>query len=93
MSMRTGRAREETAAIRKWANANGLEISTRGRISSTVLEAYENRGITQAVPAVAKAPAAAAPVFTSTAEPAAEAAVEAEAEPKRDTRRKLTAEV
>src|SRR6478672_11793245 len=37
----SGRSREETAAIREWANANGLEVSTRGRISSTVLEAYE----------------------------------------------------
>ena len=50
MSARTstgaGRPREETAAIREWATANGLEVSTRGRISSTVLEAYENRGNT-----------------------------------------------
>jgi hypothetical protein len=95
MSVRTGRAREDTAAIREWANANGLEVSTRGRISSTVLDAYENRGNTQAVPAVpavAKAPVAAAPVFTATAEPAAEAVVEAEVKPKRRTRRKVTAE-
>jgi Lsr2 len=28
----SGRSREETAAIREWANANGLEVSTRGRI-------------------------------------------------------------
>ena len=46
-----GRPREETAAIREWATANGLEVSTRGRISSTVLEAYENRGNTAAAPA------------------------------------------
>jgi len=57
MSTRTstgaGRPREETAAIRGWASANGLEVSTRGRISSTVLEAYENRGNTAAAaPAV-----------------------------------------
>jgi hypothetical protein len=39
----SGRSRGETAAIREWANANGLEVSTRGRISSTVLEAFENR--------------------------------------------------
>jgi len=97
MSMRTGRAREETAAIREWANANGLEVSTRGRISSTVLEAYENRGNVQAATATAKTAPAAAPVFTSTAEPAAEAVVEAvveaEVKPKRRTRRKVTAEV
>jgi hypothetical protein len=92
MSMRTGRAREDTAAIREWANANGLEVSTRGRISSTVLEAHENRGDTQAAPAAVKTPAAAAPVFTSTAEPAAEAVVEPEVKPKRRTRRKVTAE-
>src|SRR4051812_49976984 len=57
MSTRTstgaGRPREETAAIREWATANGLEVSTRGRISSTLLEAYENRGNTAAAaPAV-----------------------------------------
>jgi hypothetical protein len=91
MSMRTGRAREETAAIREWANANGLDVSTRGRISSTVLEAYENRGNTPAAPVVAKT-APAVPVFTSTAEPATEVAVEVETKPKRRTRRKVTAE-
>jgi Lsr2 len=46
MSTRAGRPREETAAIRQWATANGLEVSARGRISSTVLDAYENRGHT-----------------------------------------------
>jgi hypothetical protein len=79
MSMRAGRPRVETAAIREWAAANGLEVSARGRISSTVLEAYENRGST--------AVAAAFP-----AEPVAEPAVEAEAKPKRRTRKKPTAE-
>ena len=44
MSASAGRPRAETAAIREWANSNGLEVSARGRISSTVLEAYENRG-------------------------------------------------
>jgi Lsr2 len=89
MSMRTGRAREETAAIREWAHAHGLAVSTRGRISSTVLEAYENRGNVQTAPAVAKNPAA-TPVAASTAEP--EAVVEAEVKPKRRTRRKVTSE-
>ena len=79
MSTRAGRPREETAAIREWATANGLEVSTRGRISSTVLEAYENRGNTAA---------AAAPV----GEPVVEPAVEAEAKPKRRTRKKAAAE-
>ena len=52
-SARAGRPREETAAIREWATANGLEVSARGRIPSTVLESYENRGNTPvaAVPA------------------------------------------
>jgi len=83
MSTRTstgaGRPREETAAIRGWATANGLEVSTRGRISSTVLEAYENRGNT----------AAAAPA----AEPVVETPAEVDAKPKRRTRKKATAEV
>ena len=74
-----GRPREETAAIRGWATANGLEVSSRGRISSTVLEAYENRGNT----------AAAAPAV----EPVVEPAAEADAKPKRRTRKKATAEV
>jgi hypothetical protein len=50
MSARAGRPREETTAIREWATANGLEVSARGRISSTVLEAYENRGKAVAAP-------------------------------------------
>src|SRR6478735_3278716 len=84
MSTRAGRPREETAAIREWATANGLEVSARGRISSTVLEAYENRGKA----AVAAAPVAAAPV----AELTGEAQAEVEAKPKRRTRKKATAE-
>jgi hypothetical protein len=62
MSARTGRSREETAAIREWATANGLEVSARGRISSTVLAAYENRGnvAPPAEPVVEAAPEAAA---------------------------------
>src|SRR3954451_6136667 len=84
MSTRTstgaGRPREETAAIREWATANGLEVSTRGRISSTVLEAYENRG---------NSAATAAPAV----EPVVEPAAEADAKSKRRTRKKATAEV
>ena len=76
-SMRAGRPREESAAIREWATGNGLDVSARGRISSTVLEAYENRG---------KAAIAAAPVVELTVE------AEAEAKPKRRTRKKATAE-
>ena len=87
MSMRAGRWRADTAAIREWASANGLVVSARGRISSVVLEAYENRGNASAAAAVAKAPAAA-----FVAESAVEAVVEAEAKPKRRTRKKATAE-
>jgi hypothetical protein len=47
------RSREETTAIREWANANGHEVSSRGRIPSSVLEAYENRG---SAPALAEEP-------------------------------------
>jgi Lsr2 len=36
--------REQAAAVRDWARANGFEVSDRGRISSTVLAAYEKRG-------------------------------------------------
>jgi len=79
MSARTGRSREETAAIREWATANGLEVSARGRISSTVLEAYENRGNV-------------APPAEPVVEAAAEAAPEAEAKPKRRSRKKAPAE-
>ena len=87
MSMRAGRSRADTAAIREWASANGLVVSARGRISSIVLEAYENRGNAYAAAAVSKAPAAA-----FIAESAVEAVVEAEAKPKRRTRKKATAE-
>ena len=78
-STRAGRPREETAAIREWATANGLEVSARGRIPSTVLEAYENRGNT---------PVAAVPAAEPVVEPVAEVA----AKPKRRTRKKAVAE-
>lgn len=73
-----GRPRAETAAIREWATANGLEVSARGRIAATVLEAYENRGN-------AVAPE---PVAEPVAEPVVAPAVEAEAKPKRRSRKK-----
>jgi nucleoid-associated protein Lsr2 len=79
-SVRAGRSREETAAIREWANTNGHEVSARGRIPSTVLEAYENRGSAQAAQAPAAEPVA-----------APEPVVEAEAKPKRRTRKKASA--
>ncbi|SDN05270.1 histone-like nucleoid-structuring protein Lsr2 [Allokutzneria albata] len=36
-----GRSKEETKAIRDWAKANGHQVSDRGRIPSTVIEAFE----------------------------------------------------
>jgi hypothetical protein len=40
--------RQQTAAIREWAAANGFAVSTRGRIAAHVREAYENRNNTSA---------------------------------------------
>ena len=82
MSARSGRSRTETVAIREWATANGLEVSARGRIPSTVLEAYEARG---------NAPVAAAPVVEPVVEVVVEPVVE-EVKPKRRTRKKVTAQ-
>lgn len=41
--VRPGVDRERTAAVREWARANGHAVSDRGRISKTVMEAYDNR--------------------------------------------------
>ncbi len=38
---RTAPDREQTAAIREWARAAGLEVSERGRLSAAVLDAFE----------------------------------------------------
>jgi hypothetical protein len=38
---RTAPDREQTAAIREWARANGHEVSERGRLSASVLSAFE----------------------------------------------------
>ncbi len=38
---RTRRDPEQTKAIRSWANANGYDVSPRGKISDAVSEAYE----------------------------------------------------
>jgi hypothetical protein len=38
---RTAPDREQTAAIREWARATGHEVSERGRLSATVLSAFE----------------------------------------------------
>jgi hypothetical protein len=39
----TGRGRQDTAAIREWARKSGHAVSQRGRIPSSVVEAYEAR--------------------------------------------------
>jgi hypothetical protein len=83
MSTRAGRPREETAAIREWATANGLEVSARGRISTTVLAAYENRRSTTATTNTAAAPVV---EFVDAS------VIGAEAKPKRRTRKKAVAE-
>lgn len=36
-----GRNRQDTAAIRAWARENGHEVSERGRIPGSVVEAFE----------------------------------------------------
>jgi hypothetical protein len=33
--------RDQTAAIREWARANGHQVSDRGRIPKSVIEAYQ----------------------------------------------------
>ena len=49
--------RQETAAIREWAAANGFAVSTRGRIAADVREAYENRNNTAGAALSVEAPA------------------------------------
>lgn len=40
----TGRAgRDENQKIREWAGQNGYEVSERGRIPSSIVEAYHNK--------------------------------------------------
>jgi nucleoid-associated protein Lsr2 len=46
--------RERTAAVREWARAHGHEVSDRGRISKSVMEAYDNRDAAAAEAAPAK---------------------------------------
>ena len=38
----TAASKLDLAAIRAWANANGHEVSSRGRVSNVVIEAYNN---------------------------------------------------
>lgn len=39
----SGMDRDQNRAVREWASNNGYEISERGRIPVSVLEAYKNR--------------------------------------------------
>jgi hypothetical protein len=39
----TASDREHTSAVREWARQNGHQISDRGRIPNSVLEAYQRR--------------------------------------------------
>src|SRR4051794_23792382 len=86
MSTRAGRPREETAAIREWATANGLDVSARGRISTTVLAAYENRRNTTTTTTTTNTAAAPVVEFVDAS------VIGAEAKPKRRTRKKAVAE-
>ena len=38
----TAGSKLDLAAIRTWAKANGHEVSTRGRVSNAIIEAYNN---------------------------------------------------
>ncbi|GAB2694149.1 histone-like nucleoid-structuring protein Lsr2 [Nocardia thraciensis] len=40
ISGRTSADKEQTGAIRDWARKNGYDVSSRGRISADVVEAY-----------------------------------------------------
>lgn len=38
---RKRRARVDTAAVRAWAQKNGIEVSDKGRVSNALIEQYE----------------------------------------------------
>ena len=38
----SGRSKKELNEIREWATENGYEVSARGRVSATILEAYDS---------------------------------------------------
>lgn len=40
-STKSGRSKEELAAIRAWAKSNNHEVSGRGRIKSEIIEAFD----------------------------------------------------
>ncbi|MBE8519404.1 Lsr2 family protein [Amycolatopsis sp. H6(2020)] len=47
-STTTASDRERNQQIRSWANANGYEVSERGRLSSEVVSAYEQAQVAEA---------------------------------------------
>ncbi|MEV6644494.1 Lsr2 family protein [Amycolatopsis sp. NPDC051371] len=46
----TASDRERNQQIRAWANANGYEVSERGRLSSEVISAYEQAQVAETAP-------------------------------------------
>ncbi|WP_072312885.1 histone-like nucleoid-structuring protein Lsr2 [Agrococcus sp. Marseille-P2731] len=40
---RTSGGNSETAAIREWAESQGMKVATRGRIPADIVEQYKNR--------------------------------------------------
>ncbi|MBO1769482.1 Lsr2 family protein [Agrococcus sp. TF02-05] len=42
-SRRSGGGSSETAAIREWAESQGLKVASRGRIPADIVERYKNR--------------------------------------------------
>ncbi|MEU4250353.1 Lsr2 family protein [Amycolatopsis sp. NPDC026612] len=59
-STTTATDRERNQQIRTWANANGYDVSERGRLSSEVIAAFEQAQVAEAE-APAKAPRKRAP--------------------------------
>jgi hypothetical protein len=40
ISVRTAVGREQTKAVREWARRNGYDVSSRGRLHASIIEAY-----------------------------------------------------
>lgn len=88
--------RKDPATIREWAAANGIEVSARGRIASSVREAYDTRTPAATVEPAPATPAPQAPAAETVAAETPEAATPAaptveaatEMKPKRRSRKK-----
>ena len=59
-------ASETTSKVRAWAKQTGLQVSDRGRLPASLLDAYQAANTTQAAPPAAKRPGT---VKSSTASP------------------------